>query len=153
MKIPAFLLLAPSCWVAAWKAGDGLAEGMGQQKWETGAIVLGLALFLSLFVAFARAGRIRFEEDRLTVSTPLGFAKIPYSRIETIRRCRRKGRPQQLQIIFHTLGERKMLRIRPGKPVEFAARLRGKCPHLSSSSDVVLVRKSGEGELIHSALA
>ncbi len=153
MRIPALLLLALSCWVAAWKAGAEIAEGMTEQRWETGAIVLGLALFASLFVAFARAGRIRFEEECLTVSTPLGFAKIPYSRIETIRRCRRKGHPQQLQIIFQSLGERKMLRIRPGKPVEFAARLRGKCPHLSSSSDVVLVRKHGEGEVIHSALA
>jgi hypothetical protein len=153
MKIPALLLLALSCWVAAWKAGGELAEGMTEQRWETGAILLALALLISLFVTFARAGRIRFEEDRLTVSTPLGFAKIPYSSIETIRRCRRKGRAQQLQIIFGSPGERKMLRIRPGKPVEFAARLRGKCPHLSSSSDVVLVRRNGEGEIIHSALA
>lgn len=153
MKIPALLLLALSCWVAAWKAGGELAEGMTEQRWETGAILLALALLISLFVTFARAGRIRFEEDRLTVSTPLGFAKIPYSQIETIRRCRRKGRPQQLQIIFGSSGERKMLRIRPSQPVEFAARLRGKCPHLSSSSDVVLVRKDGDGKLIHSALA
>ncbi|RYD39549.1 MAG: hypothetical protein EOP85_15750, partial [Verrucomicrobiaceae bacterium] len=112
MKIPAFLLFVLSCWVAAWKAGAEIAESMTEQRWETGAILLGLALFISLFIAFARAGRIRFEEETLTVSTPLGFAKIPYSRIETIRRCRRKGHPQQLQIIFSSLGERKMLRIR-----------------------------------------
>lgn len=153
MKTPAFLLVLLSCWVACWKTSGESIETISERQWEIGTIVLGLALLTSLFVTFARAGRIRFEEDRLTVSTPLGFAKIPYSTIETIRRCRRKGRAQQLQIIFGSHGERKMLRIRPGKPVEFAARLRGKCPHLSSSSDVVLVRRNGEGEIIHSALA
>jgi hypothetical protein len=153
MKLPVAILFVLSCWVAAWKAGAEIAESMTEQRWEAGAILLGLALLISLFVAFARAGKIRFEDEVLTVSTPLGFAKIPYSRIETIRRCRRKGKPQQLQIIFQVLGERKMLRIRPKDPVGFAARLRGKCPHLSSSSDVVLVRRNGEGELIHSALA
>ncbi len=151
MKIPATILIVLVCWVAAWQTAGESTEGIGEQRWMIGTTLLALAFLASLALVFVRAGRIRMEEDRLVVSTPLGFCKIPYSQIETIRRCRRSGRPQHLQIIFETLGNRKILQIRPRNVSEFAAQLRRKCPQLSSSSDVVLVKRGGEGKLIHYA--
>ena len=114
---------------------------------------LAVAFLSSLAVVFTRAGRIRLEEDRLVVSTPLGFSKIPYSSIETIRRCRRSGsaKRQYLQIIFDSPGERKIVQLRPHHLLEFTAQLRRKCPHLSSSSDACLVKQGGHDRLIHSA--
>lgn len=151
MKVPALLLVVLACWVTLWKTGGEFIESISETNWTLVTATLALAFLASLAVVFARAGRICLEEDRLVVSTPLGFCKIPYTQIETIRRCRRRGRPQQLQIIFETLGERKMLRLSPRRVAEFAAQLRRRCPQLSSSSDVVLVRRGGEGKLIHCA--
>ena len=151
MKLPAIILIILAGWVATWQMGGEFTEGISELTWLSVAASLALAFLASLALVFVRAGRIRLEEERLVVSTPLGFCKIPYSQIETIRRCRRRGRPQQLQIIFATLGERKILRLSPRQVAEFAAQLRRKCPQLSSSSDVYLVRKGGEGKLIHSA--
>ncbi len=151
MKIPALLLILWVGSVASWKMGGEFTEGIRELTWLGVTASLALAFLASLALAFVRAGRIHLEEDRLVVSTPLGFCKIPYSQIETIRRCRRRGRPQQLQIIFATLGERKILRLSPRQMADFATQLRRKCPQLSSSSDVYLVRKGGEGKLIHSA--
>jgi hypothetical protein len=150
MKIPAMILVVLACWMALWNTGGEWAEGITELEWTVVTATLVMAFFASLAVAFATAGRIRLEEEQLVVTTPLGFCKIPYSRVETIRRCRRRGRPQHLQIIFQSLGERKILRIRPRHAVEFAAQLRRKCPQLSSSSDVVLMRNGGDGRLIHS---
>lgn len=115
-------------------------------------VILALSFLVSLAAIFVRAGRIRLEENQLVVSTPLGFAKIPYSEIETIRRCRRGGadRQQRLQIIFRSQEDQKILQIRPGKASEFTAQLRKKCPHLSSSSDQTLIRKAGQAKLLHS---
>ena len=151
MKFPAILLVLFVSWVAARRTAYGFIEDIGDPRWMIVTSLLALALFASLVLVFVRAGRIHLEEDRLVVSTPLGFCKIPYSQIETIRRCRRKGRPQNLQIIFETLGQRKVLQIRPPNLSAFAAQLRRKCPRLSSSSDVVLVKKGGEGKLIRYA--
>jgi hypothetical protein len=151
MKIPAMLLIVLACWVGLWQAGGEVSEGIGEQTGLGVAIALALAFSASLAILFIRAGRIRLEDDRLVVQTPLGFCKIPYAQIETIRRCRRSGRPQHLQIIFGNLGKRKILQVRPRDVAEFAAQLRRKCPQLSSSSDVVLVRRGGEGKLIHYA--
>ena len=149
MKIPVMLLILLVGWLASWKRGGGFTESVNELRWICVAASLALAFLASLALVFVRAGRIRLEDDRLVVSTPLGFCKIPYSRIETIRRCRRSGRPQHLQIIFETLGERKILQLRPHQVTEFAAQLRRKCPQLSSSSDIYLVRQGGEGKLIH----
>ena len=151
MKIPAMLLILWVGWVAAWHLGGEATESITEPRWLGVAASLALAFLASLALVFIRAGRIRLEEDRLVVSTPLGFCKIPYSQIETIRRCRRSGRPQHLQIIFEALGERKILQLRPRQVTEFAAQLRRKCPQLSSSSDIYLVRQGGEGKLIHCA--
>jgi hypothetical protein len=151
MKIPAILLIVLACWVVAWQAGGEFSGGIGELTGLGVAIALGLAFLASLAFVFIRAGRIRLEEDRLVVQTPLGFCKIPYAQIETIRRCRRSGRPQHLQIIFEIFGKRKILQVRPRDVPEFAAQLRRKCPQLSSSSDVVLVKRGGEGKLIHYA--
>lgn len=151
MKIPAMLLILLICWVASWQWGGEYADRISEPTWLVGVASLAAAFLASLALVFVRAGRFRLEEDRLVVSTPLGFCKIPYARIETIRRCRRSGRPQHLQIIFESSGERKILQIRPRQVVEFAAKLRRKCPQLSSSSDIYLVRQGGEGKLIHCA--
>lgn len=151
MKIPAIILIIVAGWVVSWQAGGEITERVSELTWMWVTTSLALAFLASLALVFVRAGRIRLEDDRLVVSTPLGFCKIPYSQIETIRRCRRRGRPQQLQIIFATLGERKILRLSPRQGADFAAQLRRKCPQLSSSSDVYLVRKGGEGKLIHHA--
>lgn len=149
MKIPAMLLISLVGWVAFWRMGGEFSQGITELTWMCMSTSLALAFLASLALVFVRAGKIRLEEDRLVVSTPLGFCKIPYSQIETIRRCRRRGRPQHLQIIFETLGERKILQIRPQHVSEFTAQLRRKCPQLSSSSDVCLVRQGGQGKLIH----
>ncbi len=151
MKIPAILLIVLVYWVGVWQASGEASEVIGDQTGLGVAIVLALAFLASLAILFIRAGRIRLEEDRLVVQTPLGFCKIPYAQIETIRRCRRSGRPQHLQIIFEAMGKRKILQVRPRGVAELAAQLRRKCPQLSSSSDVVLVKRGGEGKLIHYA--
>jgi len=150
MKIPAMLLILLVGWLAFWKWGGELTKDISELTWLGVTASLTLGFLASLALVFVGAGRIRLEEERLVVSTPVGFCKIPYSQIETIRRCRRKGRPQHLQIIFETLGERKILRLRPRQVTEFAALLHRKCPHLSSSSDIYLVRQGGEGKLVHS---
>lgn len=151
MKIPAMLLILLVGWLASWKMGGEFTEGITELTWLCVTATLALAFLASLARVFVRAGRIRLEEDRLVVSTPLGFCKIPYARIETIRRCRHSGKPQHLQIIFESSGERKILQIRPRQVTGFAAQLRQKCPQLSSSSDIYLVRQGGEGKLIHCA--
>jgi hypothetical protein len=150
MKIPALILVVLACWMALWNTGGELTEKFTELEGTLVTATLVMAFFASVAFAFATAGKIRLEEEQLVVTTPLGFCKIPYSQVETIRRCRRSGRPQHLQVIFQSLGERKLLRIRPRHAVEFAAQLRRKCPQLSSSSDVVLMRNDGDGKWIHS---
>ncbi|MEO5915041.1 MAG: hypothetical protein ABIS50_12475 [Luteolibacter sp.] len=153
MKIPAMFLVLLAGWVAVSQSGADFMERVNEPLATGVTISLALAFLSSMAVVFARAGRIRLEEDRLVVSTPLGFSKIPYSRIETIRRCRRSGsaKRQYLQIIFESPGERKILQLRPHHLLEFTAQLRRKCPHLSSSSDACLVKQGGYDRLIHSA--
>lgn len=152
MKISAGLLFVFAGWVAVTKFTNLLTPPPDEQTWMLVTLTLAMACLVSLTAVFSRAGRILMEADQLVVSTPLGFAKIPYSQIESIRRCRRggAGKQQHLQIIFRSENDRKVVKIRPSRASDFAAQLRRKCPHLSSSSDQTLVRQSGHGKLVHS---
>lgn len=153
MKVPTVFLVLLSAWVSVLQMDGDFLDWVTEPLATGITISLALVLISSLAVVFARAGSIRLEKDRLVVSTPLGFSKIPYSRIETIRRCRRSGshKSQQIQIIFDSLGERKILRLRPHQLREFTSQLRSKCPHLSSSSDKCLVKQGGYHRAIHCA--
>lgn len=139
-------------WVVITMVPDLVPSPPSEQTWMLVTVILAMTCLVSLIAVFARAGKILMEADQLIVSTPLGFVKIPYSKIETIRRCRRGGvsKQQHLQIIFTSEEDRKILKIRPSRIADFAAQLRRKCAHLSSSSDQTLVRKSGQGKLVHS---
>ncbi|GAA5129714.1 hypothetical protein GCM10023212_38190 [Luteolibacter yonseiensis] len=137
-------------WVGVTKFSDFLPPPPDEQTWMLVTVTLAMAFLVSLTAVFARAGKILLQKDQLVVSTPLGSASIPYSQIETIRRCRRSGRQQHLQIIFKSDEDRKILKIRPSQVSDFAAQLRRKCPHLSSSSDQTLIRQSGQEKLLHS---
>ncbi len=147
-------ILAPGLiWVGLLKSNLGIADSVGVDVALYITLSIALVAACRFLMVFARAGTIRFGDDRLIVETPVGFVKIPYECIETIRRCKRGGssKRQSIQIGFSSQGERKSLQLRPQRLSEFKSRLHRKCPHLSSESTVSLVRKSGYGKLIHQA--
>lgn len=150
MKISAALLVILSGWICAPNVIPDFFYRVDEPTWILVCGFMILALLVALTVAFALAGNIRLDARELVVSTPTGYASIPYRAIESIRRSRRGGSPksQHLQIVFRVGDHPRILRVRPANMERLAMDLRDRCPHLSSSSGTSLLKQPRYARLL-----
>jgi len=151
MKLPAALLILLAGWLVAMNSDSRFSESVGDLTGGSVTAVLTVAVLAVLLLRFTGGGKIHLADDHLAVRTPTGSYRIPYSRIEAIRRCRRSGtsRSERLQVMFQSLGERKVLEISPPDMAGFTEKLHRRCPQLSSARNGSLIRQGGYGKVIH----